>query len=795
MREKNKRLSSQIHKVFLVTFVFGCLFSFILFIPSEMSKFKAFIDRIDELIITLIESKKGRMAFDMYMENDTALTQQLKDFLNFHDVLGVDLFDAKGRFLKSTQSKEPYSLDAQVLDSKENESLIQYHLFKGAYLEYTSSLTVAGEITGYMKLYYSIEKIVRQTVIFAILIMALILIIFFIYMLMIDKLLKRVVTDPLVILGKGMQEIEKGNLGIQIDNHSGNEIDDITGVFNKMSLENRELYDQLNQMNRTLEKRVAERTQELNRQNVVLEQAKMKAERLAFEAEKANKAKSEFLANMSHEIRTPLNGVIGFCELLTTTSLNELQHQYVSNIENSGDALLGIINDILDLSKIEAGKLELELIKTNINIILDETMEIFQYQAIKKGLRLEMFIENTIPIYALMDPIRLKQILVNLIGNAIKFTEKGAVQIRIGCDIIDRHSAAFHFKVLDTGIGISEEQGKRLFKAFSQADSSITRKYGGTGLGLVISNMLLKKMGSQLSVKSELGKGSVFSFTIQTEYCDEEPETVTIPKKEEKALILGNYKILIAEDVSINRDLIISMLSQLIPNVQIIVAKNGLEAVEKTQSEKPDLILMDIQMPVMSGVEATKEIRKWQNGSDSSIPIIALSAEVMKESLEKCQKAGMNGFLSKPIKQKALIDMINNHLRSERQEMQVENAEQNSNTPAVLYGVNIKQGLERVLGNHGIYDTLLQSFFSELPKDIEDIENAIQETDMQTTKNLVHRLKGTASNLSVDAIEEKAKLLEKTLYAEDQPGIKKSLLQLKDTCKKIIQSYEVYKKP
>src|SRR6056297_201637 len=575
-KKVNRSLSSQIHKVFLITFILGCLISFILFIPSEIRKFKAFANRIDELLVTMIDSKKGRIAFDIYMENEEALTKLIEDFLQFDGVQTVDVFDAEGNMLKSTDSKEAYKLKFNSYDFDSNHSLIKHNFSRGTYLEYTGELTVAGETSGYMKLYYSMGKIVRQSVISAILIVGFIIIVFFIYMIISDKLLKKVVRTPLEELGKGMLEIEKGNLGVRVDVNAGNEIDEITSTFNKMSQENKELYERLNSMNRILEKKVAQRTAELHQKNLSLEKNKIEAEKLAGEAKKANKAKSEFLANMSHEIRTPLNGVIGFSELLTGTSLNEVQFKYVDNIEKSADVLLGLINDILDLSKIEAGRLELEWIKTDIKELIRETVSILNYQAHKKGLTLKVTLESKIPSFARFDPIRLKQVLVNLIGNAIKFTESGTVQVIVRFNPKNASTGSFDFQVKDTGIGISEDQKKRLFKAFSQADTSITRKYGGTGLGLVISNMLLKKMGSQLNVKSIPGKGSTFYFTIDTDYSTD-VATVKREKREKEALqvISGNPKLLIAEDVAINRELIKNLLEQMIPDVQLSMAKDG----------------------------------------------------------------------------------------------------------------------------------------------------------------------------------------------------------------------------
>ena len=660
----NKSLSSQIHKVFLITFIIGCLISFILFIPSEINKFKAFVNRIDELLITLIDAKKGRIAFDIYMKNDASMTKLIEDFLGFEGIQAVDVFDVEGKLLKSTETKEPYMLDINAEEFQANFSLVRYNLFNGAHLEYTCELVVAGDTSGYMRLYYSMDKILRQTVVSTILIVGFIIIIFFVYMFIIDKLLKNVVRMPLEKLGKGMQEIEKGNLGVQIDINTGNEIDAITDTFNKMSRENKELYERLNKMNKDLETTVAQRTQELKQKNISLEMAKVEAEKLALEAKKANRAKSEFLANMSHEIRTPLNGVIGFAELLTGTSMNELQRKYAENIVLSADVLLNIISDILDFSKIEAGKLELELMKTDIRKLIQETGDILEYQAMKKELEMKLTLEKNLPTFGLFDPVRLKQVLVNLIGNAIKFTEEGTVEVKVGFDDLDEEKGTFHFQVKDTGIGISQEQKKRLFKAFSQADTSITRKYGGTGLGLVISNMLLKKMGSNLNVESKPAKGSVFSFSITTKYTDEGEKVYKgEPEKENLTVINGSPGILIVEDVSVNRELIKNFVRQMIPDVKTDEAEDGLKAVKKAKDTQYDIILMDIQMPKMGGLEATKKIRENESEGTGQVPIIALSAEVIKETMEKGKAVGMNDFLSKPINQKTLNDLLKKYLQ------------------------------------------------------------------------------------------------------------------------------------
>ena len=516
------------------------------------------------------------------------------------------------------------------------------------------------------------------------------------------------------------------------------------------------------------------------------------------EAKKANQSKSEFLANMSHEIRTPLNGVIGFSELLEKTEISSTQKQYIENIIVSAQSLLEIINDILDFSKIEAGKLELDLIESDITDIVNSTADILKFPASKKGIELLLDIQPDIPSIALVDPIRLKQVLINLAGNAVKFTTEGEVEIKLAFKKINKKKGTYEFLVRDTGIGIKEEQRHKLFQAFSQADTSTTRKYGGTGLGLVISNMLINKMGGSIQLKSKDGHGSEFSFSIDTEYQDKKTSVVNTLEAIKKVLIIDdnennrkileknleywkleytsiksgpeaiehlkkhntydvilmdyempelngldtisllrkqmrtcqqpiillhsstddleiqekckkygvNYhltkpvkslellyylqhlhhqvpvserskekrtlklpkitpKILIAEDMATNRLLINTILKKMIPSAQIMEATNGLEALKMTKTKNPDLILMDVQMPQMNGIEATVQIRQYEKEhSLSHTPIIALTAGVVKGEDEKCLKTGMNDFIKKPIDQSILFHKLKEILQT-----------------------------------------------------------------------------------------------------------------------------------
>jgi two-component system, sensor histidine kinase len=546
----------------------------------------------------------------------------------------------------------------------------------------------------------------------------------------ISRFTNRLLAKPLTLLEAGITSVREGRLEPIRVSRTGDEIEYLGESFNRMITALAASQEEIRQYQELLEERIRQRTHEL--------------EKAMHGALAASQAKSEFLANISHELRTPMNGLLGMLDLVLDSPVAGEQREQVEIAQRCAYSLLDLLNDILDLSKIEAGRMILEKVPFDLRSVAEDCVRAQGAKAQQKGIELRFEYAGDVT-HVTGDPLRLRQIVANLLSNAIKFTEKGFVSVRQSVSAEADGKLTMVLDVADTGAGIPAEKVPLIFEKFTQADSSISRKYGGTGLGLAITKRLVELQGGQIRVESRVGRGSTFTVEIPFETAPAAEPTVE-PRLEQRteAPASKQARLLLVEDNAVNQRVVLAMLRK--KNYAIDVANNGQEALDKLEraSEPYNLILMDVQMPVLDGLETTKAIRR--NNNWDNLPIIAMTAHAMIGDRERCLQAGMNAYISKPVQQAGLIAVIEQYLASGTGQFAVPKA---SGVDQILTSKMMQQ-------DRGLVSEMLRLFMEVAPERLEKLETAAARGDAQTLSEEAKRIGAAAEHIASASLRQLA---------------------------------------
>lgn len=576
----------------------------------------------------------------------------------------------------------------------------------------------------------------------------------------ISRFTNRLLARPLTLLEAGITSVREGRLEPIRVSRTGDEIEYLGESFNRMITALAASQEEIRQYQELLEERIRQRTQDL--------------EKAMHGALAASQAKSEFLANISHELRTPMNGLLGMLDLVLDSHMGGEQRDQIEIAQRCAYSLLDLLNDILDLSKIEAGRMILEKVPFDLRTVAEDCVRGQRAKAAQKNVELRFEYEGDSGAVN-GDPLRLRQIVANLLSNAIKFTEKGWVSVRQRVLSGPDGKLTMVLDVADTGAGIPAEKVPLIFEKFTQADSSISRKYGGTGLGLAITKRLVELQGGQIRVESRVGRGSTFTVEIPFEIAPAEAPSVA-PRQEQQtaAPALTQARLLLVEDNAVNQRVVLAMLRK--KNFKIDVANNGQEALEKLEhaAEPYNVVLMDVQMPVLDGLETTRSIRRNKNWD--YLPIIAMTAHAMIGDRERCLQAGMNAYISKPVQQAGLIAVIEQYLASGT----------GQSVPSQASGVERVLTSKMMQEDRALVNEMLQLFMEVAPQRLEKLQTAAEQGDAATLAEEARSIGTAAEHMASTGLSQLARSIGDAASQGDFAAVKADV----EALRREIQSLE-----